>query len=313
MRFKVLAGTGLRVSAVGLGASNFGGTCDAAVTAAIVDRALGLGVNFIDTAEVYPNPGPAGASEELLGIALAGRRHDVVLCTKVGWIRPESGREPAGTLTQGRIAVRLEASLRRLGTDYIDLYYLHRPDPLTPLEESLHAVGALITAGKVRYAACSNYPASEVAEMVAICDRAKIASPVASQVPYNLLDRSAEAEMIPACEHFGLSLVPYRALAGGFLTGKYRRGAQLPPMTRLELNERLRRATLTEENFDKLERYQAFAGARNRSVGELAIAWLVAQPVVGPVIVGATSPRQVEINVRAGDWTLSPEELSALS
>ena len=296
----------IEVSAVGLGGNTFGKTCDAARTAAIVGRALELGVDFIDTADVYSN----GRSEELLGQALRERRHEVVLCTKTGWPQPERGE--AGLLEPARIAANLEASLRRLHTDYVDVYYFHRPDPLTPIEESLLAVDDLIRAGKVRYAACSNYAAWQVAEMTAIGKRRSIASPVASQVAYNMLARSAEVEMIPACEHLGISVIPYTPLAGGFLTGKYQRGADLPPGTRLEQNERLRQSALTADNFDKLARYEAFAAERGRSVGDLAIAWLLAHPAVASVIAGVTSPAQVEANVAASDWVLSSEELATV-
>ncbi len=254
MERRQLGNSDLRVSAVGLGGNTFGRTCDAARTAAIVHRALQLGVNFIDTADAYSD----GRSEELLGAALRGHRDEVVLCTKTGWPRP--GADAGGMLHPKRIAASLEASLRRLGTDHIDVYYFHRPDPSTPIEESLVAAGELVRAGKVRYVACSNYPAWQVAEMTAKAGARGFDGPVASQVGFNLIDRSAEAEMIPACEHFG----------------------------------------------------EAFAAERGRSVGELAIAWLLAHRVVGSVISGATSTEQVEANVAASDWTISAEDLAAL-
>ncbi len=306
MERRQLGNSDLRVSAVGLGGNTFGRTCDAARTAAIVHRALQLGVNFIDTADASSD----GRSEELLGAALRGHRDEVVLCTKTGWPRP--GADAGGMLHPKRIAASLEASLRRLGTDHIDVYYFHRPDPSTPIEESLVAAGELVRAGKVRYVACSNYPAWQVAEMTAKAGARGFDGPVASQVGFNLIDRSAEAEMIPACEHFGLSIIPYSPLASGFLTGKYRPGSSLPQGTRLQQNEPARERLLTGANFEKLGRYEAFAAERGRSVGELAIAWLLAHRVVGSVISGATATEQVEANVAASDWTISAEDLAAL-
>lgn len=308
MKYRTLGRTGVQVSAVGLGGNQFGNTCDASTTEAIVARALECGVNFIDTAESYAS----GKSEEVLGKALEGHRHDVVLATKAG-ARNDPGSEAGGRLTRRSLVARLEASLTRLGTDYVDLYYFHLPDPLTPLEESLRATDDLIRSGKVRYLACSNYPAWEVAAMVGICERRGYAAPVASQMSYSLLDRAVESEMVPACARFGLSIVPYQPLAGGFLTGKYRRNAEPPAGTRIARNQRLRQSRLTAQNFDVLERYEAFASARGRTVGELAISWLLANPVVCSVIAGVTSPAQVEANARAAEWVLEPEELSELA
>lgn len=297
----------MQVSAVGLGGNQFGSTCDEAATAAIVAQALELGVNFIDTAESYSS----GKSEEFLGKALQGRRHEVVLCTKAG-ARNDPGLESGGRLTRRNLIAKCEASLRRLQTEYVDLYYFHFPDPLTPLEESLRATDDLIRSGKVRYLACSNYAAWEVAAMVGVCERKGYAAPVASQVSYNLLDRTAEKEMAPACAHFGLSIVPYTPLAGGFLTGKYRRNAPLPDGARLTRSERARQARLTDQNFALLERFEAFAVGRGWTVGGLAISWLLANPVVCSVIAGATSPAQVQHNARAADWMLAADEVREL-
>ncbi len=295
----------MQVSEIGLGGNTFGNPVDAAGTKAIVDTALGLGVNFIDTAESYSK----GISEQQLGTALAGRRHDVVLATKTG----APGGEAGGRLTRTRLVARLEASLRRLGTDYVDLYYFHFPDPLTPIEESLRAIDDLVRAGKVRYPTVSNYQAWEVAEMIGICERRGYEPPAASQVPLSLLDRAAEKEMVPACAHLGLSIVPYSPLAGGFLTGKYVRGGAVPEGTRLARVERARVGRLTDANFDVLERYSAFASARGHTVGELAVSWLLAKAVVCSVIAGATRPEQVEANVRAGEWVLTPDEVRELN
>ena len=296
----------MQVSEIGLGGNTFGNPVDAAGTKAIVDVALELGVNFIDTAEAYSK----GVSEEHLGKALAGRRQDVVLATKTG---APSDAMAGGRLTRTRLVARLEASLKRLGTDYVDLYYFHFPDPLTPIDESLRAIDDLVRAGKVRYPTVSNYQAWEVAEMVGVCERRGYAPPAASQVPLSLLERAAEKEMVPACAHLGLSIVPYSPLAGGFLTGKYARGGPVPEGTRLARVERARQARLTDANFDALERYAAFASARGHTVGELAVSWLLAKAVVCSVIAGATAPAQVEANVRAAEWVLSADEVRELN
>lgn len=307
MNYRTLGRTGVQVSEIGLGGNMFGGKCDTAATAAIVSCALDLGINFIDTAEGYTG----GASEEVLGKVLAGRRDEVVLATKTGY-RTVPGYEKGGRLTRRRLMTAVEASLRRLGTDHIDLYYFHFPDPLTPLEESLRVMDDLVVAGKIRYPACSNYAAWEVATMSGISERHGYATPAASQVPYNLLDRAVEKEMVAACRYLGISIVPYSPLAGGFLTGKYQRGAPPPAGSRFHGTDRFRHI-LSDENFAALDRYQAFAGARGRTVGELAISWLLAQSVVCSVIAGATSPRQVEEHVRAAEWKLSTEDLSELA
>lgn len=306
MRYRTLGRTGVQVSVLGLGGNTFGNPVNERETARIVDHALSLGVNFIDTAESYSE----GASEEFLGQALAGRRDEVILATKTGWTAP--GLEAGGRLTRKRIVAMLDSSLKRLRTDYVDVYYFHRPDPLTPIEESLRVMDDLVQAGKVRYAACSNYSAWQVAEMVAICDRRSYAVPAASQVSFNLLDRAAENEMVPACAHFGLSIVPHSPLAGGFLTGKYRPGAASPPGSRLARNERARNLRLTAENFDRLQRYESIAATHGHSVADLALSWLAAHSTVCSIIAGVTSSQQVDENVRATEWTLSADQLREL-
>ena len=304
MKYRGLGRSGVRISEIGLGTNQFGGTCDQATVTAIIDRALGLGVNFIDSAESYAG----GKSEETLGVALKGRWSEVVLATKTGAPGGPQAGDAGGRLTRRRIAARVEESLRRLGTDCIDVYYFHFPDETTPLEESLRAMDDLVRAGKIRYPACSNYPAWRVAEMMAICDRRGYAPPVASQLAYSLLDRGAEKEMLPVCEHFGLSFIPYSPLAGGFLTGKYRRGVAPAADTRFGRNARGGQRWLTDTSFDALERLQPLAAQHGRPMGDLAIAWLLSRPVVSSVIAGAVTPEQVEEHVRAAEWVLSPDE-----
>lgn len=302
MRYRALGRTGVQVSALGLGTNQFGRVVDEAGARAIIDRALELGITFIDTAESY---GPAGRSEELLGMALAGRRNAFVLATKTG-----AGSDP-GRLTRLRIAQRLDESLARLRTDHIDLYYLHFPDDATPIEESLRALDDAQRAGKIRYAALSNHTAWRVAEAIGIAARQAWAPVAASQMEYSLVERGVEKEMVPACEHFGVSLVPYFPLAGGFLTGKYQPDVPPPPDTRFGRAQQ-RSRYLTDANFEKLERWKAFASERGHLVSELAIAWLLAHPVVCSVIAGATRPDQLTANAKAVEWSLSMDEVSAL-
>lgn len=302
MRYRPLGRTGVQVSAVGLGGNQFGTTADTKQAAAIVHRALELGVDFIDSAESYGN----GASEEALGKALAGRWDEVILATKTG-----AGDEP-GKLSRRRIVQRLEASLRRLGTDHVDLYYLHFPDRATPLEETLRAMEDLVRGGKVRYVGISNHPAWQVAEAAGILAHNGWQPLVASQVRYSLLDRTAEAEQIPACEHLGISLIPYSPLGGGFLTAKYALGAAPPPDTRFGRRPQAGAMYLTPERFAELDRYRAFAEERGHGAGELAIAWLLAHAVVCSVIAGVTRPEQVEANVKAAEWELTADEVRAL-
>lgn len=303
MQYRRLGLAGIRVSAIGLGGNNFGRFCDERETAAVVNRALELGVNFIDTAESYGD----GLSEELIGKALRGRRGEAVIATKTGALG-----EPEPRLTRRRLMERLEGSLRRLGTDHVDVYYLHFPDPSTPIEESLRALEDMVRAGKVVYPAISNYAAWQLAEIMAICERRQWSPPVAVQSAYNLLDRRVEAELVPAAERFGLSLVPYFPLAGGFLTGKYRRGQPAPEGTRGHGSDRFQRMWLHDANFERLERWSAWASERGHTPAALAVAWLLARPAVCSVIAGATRPEQLEANVRALELELSPDDLAAI-
>ena len=303
MKYRTLGRTGVQISTVVLGGNTFGAGVDEAGTKAVVARALELGINFVDTAESYS----AGVSETLLGKALAGHRDEFVLATKTG-----SGQEPPGRLSRMRIVARLEASLRRLGTDYVDVYYFHFPDPATPLEESLRALEDLVRSGKVLYPAVSNHAAWRVAEMQGIAQRHDWSTVVCAQNGYNLLQRDVERELLPACEHLGVSFIPHSPLAGGLLTGKYRRGAPLPAGSRYARTERMR-GMLSDKNFDALERYEAFSASRGKAVGDLAIAWLLTRPSVASVIAGVTSVAQLEEHARAGEWELTSEEIKDLA
>ncbi len=305
MEFRSLGSSGLQVSLVGLGCNNFGRRCDAEQTRAVVHRALDEGVNFFDTADMY---GERGGSEELLGKALGSRRDDIVLATKFG--------APMGDAPDQRGASRrwiqraLEASLRRLGTDYIDLYQLHFPDASTPQEETLRALDDLVRAGKVRYLGCSNFASWQLVDALWISRDSGLSSYVSAQNLYNLLDRRIERELVPACREFGVGVLPYFPLASGFLTGKYRAGPAPPDGTRLAGAGPMADRILTEQNFERLAALETFARERGRGLLELAVGWLASQPVVSSVISGATRPDQVTANVAAAAWRLSAEELA---
>jgi len=302
VRYRSLGRTGVQVSTLGIGTNQIGRVVDEAGAKALLDRAQELGINFIDSAESY---GPDGKSEALLGKALAGRRDEFVVATKTG-----AGNDP-GRQTRTRILQRLDASLARLQTGYIDLYYLHFPDAATPLEESLRALEDATRAGKIRYAALSNHPAWQVAQAIGIQERRSWAPIAASQMEYSLVERAVEREMLPACASLGIGFVPYFPLAGGFLTGKYEKDVAPPPNTRFGRAQQ-RPRYLTDDNFAKLEKWKSFASERGHDMNELAIAWLLAHPVVCSVIAGATAPDQLTANAKASEWSLSAEDLALI-
>jgi aryl-alcohol dehydrogenase-like predicted oxidoreductase len=304
MKYRRLGRAGLFVSEIGLGGNTFGKFCDAAQTAAIVHQALDLGITFIDTADSYNG----GLSESYIGQALQGRRDEAIICTKTGWDVGEGPNDQG--LSYHRIIRRLDQSLDRLGTDYVDVYYMHRPDPFTPMEESLRAMDDLVRAGKVRYVACSNFAGWEIATMAALCDRYGYRMPVISQSLYNILERDIENEVIPACDYYGLSVVPYAPLASGFLTGKYQPDQPVPDNTRGYGNETWQERRLTERNFAAQAVLAEFASQRDHAITEMALAWLLAQDAVCSVIAGATSPEQVGANARAADWEMTISDLT---
>ena len=305
MEHRALGKSGLQVSVVGLGCNNFGMRVDAAQTQAVVRRALEEGVTLFDTADIY---GGRGKSEELLGQALGERRKDAIVASKFGMPMGDGPYMHGGS--RRYIMDAVEASLRRLGTDYIDLYQIHQPDPATPQEETLEALDSLVRAGKVRYIGCSNFAGWQLADAAWISRERGLASYISAQNLYNLLDRRVERELAPACEHYGVGILPYFPLASGFLTGKYRRGAEPPQGTRLALMRSMAGRVLTDANFATLERLEEFARSHGHSMVELATSWLAAQPQVSSVISGATSPEQVIENVKAAGWKLSADELA---
>src|SRR5690606_36313347 len=307
MQYRRLGDSGLVVSVVGLGCNNFGGRIDADATRAVVEAALDAGITFFDTADSYGN----GTSESLLGTILKGRRDQVVIDTKFGSDLGGAIGPDWGARGGRRYLMRaVEASLRRLNTDWIDLYQLHWPDPATPIEETLAALDDLVRSGKVRYVGHSNLAAWQAADADWIARTRGLTRLISAQNQYNLLHREVEAELLPACQRFGLGFLPYFPLASGLLTGKYQRGQSAPAGSRLS-HERFARR-LAEAPWDTIEALDAFARERSLTMVDVAIGWLAAQPTVASVIAGATRPEQVRANVAAGQWQPTPEDLATL-
>jgi aryl-alcohol dehydrogenase-like predicted oxidoreductase len=309
MRFRRLGDSGLVVSVVGIGCNNFGGRIDAQRTDEVVHAALDAGVNLFDTADVYGSP--VGRSEKVLGSALGRRRDKAIIATKFGSdLGGDLGPDWGARGGRRYIARAVEASLKRLNTDYIDLYQIHWPDPLTPVTETLSALDDLVREGKVRYIGCSNYAGWQVADAAWTARTGNLTPFVSAQNQYSLLNREAERDLVPACEHFGLGVLPYFPLASGLLTGKYRRGEAPPAGTRLS-GER-HGQLLQEAPWDTIDRLSEYAAKRDRTLLDVAIGGLAAQPAVASVIAGATSAEQVHANVTAGLWDPSPEDLAEL-
>lgn len=305
MTYRRLGDSGLVVSAVGLGGNNFGLHLDLDATRAVVDAALDLGVNLIDTSDSY------GTSEEVLGEVLDGRRADVVIATKFGSdLHGANGPDWGARGSRRYIRTAIEASLRRLRTDHIDLYQLHWPDPHTPIAETLAALTELVAEGKVRYIGSSNLAAWQVTDAEWTARTAGTERFVSAQNHYNLLERGAEAELVPACRRHGIGVLPYFPLASGLLTGKYRRGEAPPDGSRLARWGQTDR--LTDERFDVVEGLEKYASERGITILDVAIGGLAAQPGVASVIAGATSVEQVRANVAAGTWRPSADDLAAL-
>jgi aryl-alcohol dehydrogenase-like predicted oxidoreductase len=301
MRTRRLGSSGLKVSEVGLGCNNFGMRIDQQGTQAVVDAAIEAGITLFDTADVYG----ATQSEVLLGKALGKRRQEVVLATKFGMQIGDDKSRSGGS--RRWIMRAVEDSLSRLGTDYIDLYQLHRYDPETPLDETLRALDDLVTQGKVRYIGNSNFTGWQIAD--SDWTAAGATRFVSAQNLFSLLERKVEHEVLPSCEHFGLGFLPFFPLASGLLSGKYKRGEKPPEGTRLAAWGSRGAAALSDRNFDKVEKLTAWAEDRDHTILELAFAWLLGHEVVSSVIAGATSPEQIKANAAAGDWQLSPEEV----
>jgi aryl-alcohol dehydrogenase-like predicted oxidoreductase len=304
MRFRRLGDSGLAVSVVGLGCNNFGRRIDLDATRAVVRAALDAGITLFDTSDTY------GESEDFLGEILGTERDNVVLATKFGMsMRGALGPDWDARGSRRYIRKAVESSLRRLRTDWIDLYQMHVPDPRTPIAETLATLNELVVEGKVRYVGCSNFAAWQVADAAWTARTAGTAPFISAQNHYSLIDREPEAELVPACQRFGLGVLPYFPLANGLLTGKYKRGEAAPEGARLA-NQRS--DWLNDQRFDQVEAVEKFAAARGVSLLEVAIGGLAAKPAVSSVIAGATKPEQVVANVEAAQWVPSADDLAAL-
>jgi aryl-alcohol dehydrogenase-like predicted oxidoreductase len=306
MQYRNLGKSGLKVSAIGLGTNQFGGKVDLAGTKNILAAALDAGVNLIDTADIYQS----GRSETNIGEALKGRREQALIATKV-FFKVGDGPNDQGASRQ-HIVDGIEASLRRLQTDHVDLYQIHRWDADTPIDETMQALDDLVRAGKVRYIGASNFSSWQLTHANAIAELKGWTKFVSIQPHYHMMERKIEEELIPACEHFGIGILPYFPLAGGFLTGKYEAGKPAPEGSRGESSEYVQRY-MTPENYARLSALRSFAVERGHSINELAHAWLLAQPMVSSVISGATKVEHVQSNAAAGEWTLSVEDVEMVN
>jgi aryl-alcohol dehydrogenase-like predicted oxidoreductase len=307
VRYRTLGNSGLLVSVVGLGCNNFGARIDNDRARQVVDAALDAGITLLDTADIY---GDIGGSEKTLGEILHGRWDQVVLATKWGFQNADMGFGPSAGSKGGRKYVRraVEESLRRLRTDHIDLYQLHAPDPMTPIAETIAALSELVAEGKVRYLGHSNFTGWQIAEAAHVAKEIGGVPFISAQNHWSLLEREVEKEVVPAARHYGLGVLPYFPLANGLLTGKIRRGAEIPEGTRLAARQHL----VTEERLDTVERLVEWGQKYDRSLLDIGIAGLAGQPGCSSVIAGATSAEQVTANAQAGQWEPTAEQLAEL-
>jgi aryl-alcohol dehydrogenase-like predicted oxidoreductase len=307
MQIRNLGGSGLRVSAVGLGCNNFGQRIDLETSRKVIHRAIDLGITLFDTADIYAG---LGGSETVLGAVLGDRRKDIVLATK--YSKPMSTDGSKQGASRRYIMSAVEASLQRLKTDYIDLYQQHDYDSSTPIEETLRALDDLVRQGKVRYIGNSNFPAWRVAEAEHVARAMNVNRFVSCQDEYSLVVRGIERDVLPVAQEYRLGVLPFFPLASGLLTGKYKRGAPPPDDTRFGKSAALKDRYVTPRNEDIVEKLTAFAQARGHTLLELAFSWLASQPQVASVIAGATRAEQVEQNVSAIGWSLSAEEIAEI-
>ncbi len=306
MKTRKLGRSGLDVSICGVGCNNFGGRLDKEGARAVIHKALDLGVTLFDTADVY---GDRGGSETAMGEILGARRKDIVLASKFGMAMDDIGHKKGGS--RRYIMEAVEASLTRLRTDWLDLYQIHRPDPSTPIEETLRALDDLVRQGKVRYIGCSNFEGWRLTEALWTSRSGGLESFISCQDEYSLVERSIEGELIPAMTQYGVGLLPYYPLAAGLLTGKYAGGAA-PADARLTRFPKMAGRHLSERNRAIADRLDAYARERGHSLLELSMSWLAMQPRVSSVIAGASTPTQIEANAKALGWAMSPEELGEI-
>jgi aryl-alcohol dehydrogenase-like predicted oxidoreductase len=305
MQYRRLGSSGLKVSAIGLGTNQFGGKVDQDTVTEILSAAIDQGITLIDTADRYQQ----GRSEETIGKALKGRRDQVLIATKVAHVVGEGPNQRGAS--RHHIMEGIEASLRRLDTDYIDLYQIHFWDDETPIEETLRTLDDLVSQGKVRYIGSSNFSGWQITHAAHVAQANNWQSFVSEQPHFHMLERDLEKEILPAARYFGIGILPYFPLAGGFLTGKYKRGKSAPAGSRGESSQYVQ-DYLTEENFDILDKLTSFAQARGRTMNELAHAWLLAQPLVCSVISGATKVEHLLANAKGVEWELTPADLDEI-
>ena len=308
MEYRNLGRTGLQVSAVGLGCNNIGRQVDQENANAIINKCVEMGITLFDGADVYG--AQPGRGEEVLGKALKPHRRNVVLATK------GSGRMGEGPYWAGAsrryLMDALDASLKRLGTDYVDLYQVHFPDPSTPIDETLRALQDMLASGRVRYVGCSNYSVAQLSEAAVVAQREGLPMFVSAQNRYNLLERDCRRDFVPLCERLGIGVLPFYPLASGLLTGKYRAGEPPPTGTRLTSGIHFYAGVLDNADYVTIGKLTDFAAERGHSILELAIGWLASQPAIGSVITGATKVEQIEANAKAGDWRLTPDEMQQI-
>ncbi len=302
MEYRTLGKSGLQVSVVGLGCNNFGGRVDAAGTADVIDKCIDMGITLFDTADIYGR----GKSEEFMGPALKPHRRNIVIATKAA---ANMGEGPYWSgLSRKYLMEAVDDSLRRLQTDYIDLYQVHFPDAKTPIEETLATLDDIVKSGKVRYIGCSNFSGWQVVEAEWIARTEHLNHFISAQNEHSLLNRGVETELAPACLKYGLGLLPYFPLASGFLTGKYHKDEQQPEGARLSGNSPMAGRILSDANYEMLSKLETFADEHGHTMIELAFSWLASKPYVASVIAGATRPEQVEQNAKSADWKLTDEE-----
>ena len=306
MEQRTVGKSALKVSIVGLGGNNFGRLLDLEASRKVIHKALDLGITFFDTGDIYGN---IGGSESYLGQSLGDRRKDIVLATKFGKAMDKTGTKQGAS--RRYIMSAIEESLRRLKTDWIDLYQIHVPDPLTPIEETLRALEDLIKQGKVRHIGCSQFVAWQIVEAQLTSRHHGLHPFVSCQCAYNLLKRELERDLAPVLQSYDVGLLPYFPLACGLLTGKYKR-TSMPEGARLTDNQRYAVRYLTDANWGIVEQLEKFSAERGHTLLELAFGWMAANPLVASVMAGATRPEQLELNVRAVQWSLTAEEIAEI-
>ena len=302
MEYRRLGNSGLKVSEISLGGNRFGWRADEETSIAVINHALSMGINFIDTADMYDK----GRSEEFVGKAVKSQRSDVIIATKFGYVMGDKPNQRGGS--RHYIMKAVEASLKRLQTDYIDLYQIHLPDPTTPIEETLRAMDDLVQSGKVRYIGCSNFAAWQLCQALWTSSASNLHSFVTVQTRYNLLERQIETELVPCCQAYNIGVIPWGPLAGGFLAGTYRqdKASDVRSSRPMPLYANI----FTDANWNKLAKMETFAAERGHTVGDLAIAWLLSKPWVSTIIAGARKLEHVSANVAAAEWKLTAEEVA---